>query len=283
MAKRCRLEFHDNTLNSHKFWEATVEGVVFSVRYGRVGAKGKVHAHPDFATHAEAVAAYEKRRREQLHQGYKDVTGSTPSPVAGDPRPFTYQIYWKVPAVFGKPISGEMLRSAYGVLLEIRKELGTDRWDVGITDHTVVVSSVDREPVSFGFMPTDDFKRQSLGDRRAHEDRGINGFLSPKGFSEDGGVIETNGTWLDLPVRILLALLRLDNPGLQVSCDLGIQYERPGVHSPGEEHAQKFAWMAEWETIRRVLDERELLGGVDRVTLLLRKAHKSRAEGIVIW
>lgn len=63
-----RYEYHSET--SQKFWEGSVKGAAFIVRFGRIGTDGQTRT----TTHASASAARDellRRTREKLAEGYK--------------------------------------------------------------------------------------------------------------------------------------------------------------------------------------------------------------------
>ncbi len=63
---------------SSKFWEITLQGASFSVRYGRIGSAGQAQ-QKDFAGEAQAAAAAAKLVSEKTSKGYKEVTSALPS------------------------------------------------------------------------------------------------------------------------------------------------------------------------------------------------------------
>ncbi len=65
-----RFEFSEG--GSSKFWEISRTGSAFTVRYGRLGAKGRSQTK-DFADAAQATAAAEALIREKLAKGYTEV------------------------------------------------------------------------------------------------------------------------------------------------------------------------------------------------------------------
>lgn len=65
-----RLEYKD--AKSHKFWELVVEGDSYTVRYGKVGAKGQTQTKT-FASHDKAKAEGEKKLASKVKKGYVEV------------------------------------------------------------------------------------------------------------------------------------------------------------------------------------------------------------------
>lgn len=81
-----RFEFSEG--GSKKFWEITVEGATFTVRFGRIGTDGQgkttTCASPD-----EAVAESAKLIREKMKKGYQEIGAATvnwrpPKPISRD-------------------------------------------------------------------------------------------------------------------------------------------------------------------------------------------------------
>lgn len=73
------LELSQEGAGAHKFYEVTVDGLVVTVRYGRIGAAGQVQTST-FATVAKAQAAAAKK------VGRRSARG-TPRPSPGNARP----------------------------------------------------------------------------------------------------------------------------------------------------------------------------------------------------
>ncbi|MCB9686452.1 MAG: WGR domain-containing protein [Alphaproteobacteria bacterium] len=78
-----RFEYVDD--KSSKFWEITVEGSGFTVRYGRIGASGQTQ-EKSFPTATKAQAEADKLIAEKTGKGYAEV-GAAPAPKAAAPRP----------------------------------------------------------------------------------------------------------------------------------------------------------------------------------------------------
>ncbi|EDM78539.1 WGR domain protein [Plesiocystis pacifica SIR-1] len=70
MAKVRRLEYKD--AKSHKFWELSVEGTSFTVRYGKVGTDGQMKT-TGCASEAAAEAAGTKKLNSKVKKGYVEV------------------------------------------------------------------------------------------------------------------------------------------------------------------------------------------------------------------
>jgi predicted DNA-binding WGR domain protein len=83
-----RYEFVEGT--SSKFWEITLSGSSFTVRYGRIGTSGQTQ-EKTFPTEAKAKAEHDKLVKEKTGKGYVEV-GVEPvavvsEPAAADPNP----------------------------------------------------------------------------------------------------------------------------------------------------------------------------------------------------
>jgi uncharacterized protein (TIGR02996 family) len=73
-----RFEFKEGS--SHKFWEITVEGNAFTVRYGKVGTDGQVQTKT-YKDAAKAEAEAQKKIAEKTKKGYTEVeAGDAPKP-----------------------------------------------------------------------------------------------------------------------------------------------------------------------------------------------------------
>ncbi len=89
-----RFELSDG--KSRKFWEISVEGPSYTVRYGRVGTSGR-SSTKEFASADKAAAAAEKLIRQKTKKGYAPVSGdadaaspperSAPPPPKAPPKP----------------------------------------------------------------------------------------------------------------------------------------------------------------------------------------------------
>ena len=73
-----RFEYKDN--RSYKFWEIKVEGNAYTVRYGKVGAKGSTSTK-SFATPEKAAADAEKKIRSKVGKGYAEVALESAAPA----------------------------------------------------------------------------------------------------------------------------------------------------------------------------------------------------------
>lgn len=65
-----RFEFKQGS--SYKFWEIAVEGKAYSVRYGKVGTDGQTQTKA-FASPEKAAAEADKKIREKVSKGYREV------------------------------------------------------------------------------------------------------------------------------------------------------------------------------------------------------------------
>jgi uncharacterized protein (TIGR02996 family) len=65
-----RFEYEDS--KSHKFWEVTVEGNAFTVRYGKVGTEGQTQTK-SYKDAAKAAVEAEKKVAEKTKKGYVEV------------------------------------------------------------------------------------------------------------------------------------------------------------------------------------------------------------------
>src|SRR5688572_15486077 len=67
-----RYEFSEGS--SNKFWEITLEGTRYKVRYGKIGANGQTTVK-DFGTEEKAKKEYDKIIAEKVKKGYVLVDG----------------------------------------------------------------------------------------------------------------------------------------------------------------------------------------------------------------
>ena len=79
-----RYEFVEGT--SSKFWDITLDGAGFTVRYGRIGTDGQTQVKT-FASDAAAKAEHDKLVKEKTKKGYalvgEPAASATPVPVTG--------------------------------------------------------------------------------------------------------------------------------------------------------------------------------------------------------
>ncbi|MFD3789264.1 WGR domain-containing protein [Streptomyces cyaneofuscatus] len=75
------LELSQEGAGAHKFYEVTVDGLVVTVRYGRIGAAGQVQTST-FATVAKAQAAAAKKVGEKVRKGYAPAVPGQRAPRA---------------------------------------------------------------------------------------------------------------------------------------------------------------------------------------------------------
>lgn len=79
-----RYEVSDGT--SHKFWEITLAGKTFTVRWGRIGSRGQsIVKH--FVTEPQARSAYDKLIAEKRRKGYRLVAGTEEPEARPEKRP----------------------------------------------------------------------------------------------------------------------------------------------------------------------------------------------------
>src|SRR6185369_8027457 len=79
--------------SSNKFWNATVDGNVFTVHYGRIGTEGQT-VEKKLGSPQEAEKAYEKKLAEKLKEGYREgEAGAAPVPGEGTNRPYIHGNY----------------------------------------------------------------------------------------------------------------------------------------------------------------------------------------------
>lgn len=77
-----RYEVADGT--SHKFWEITLAGKTFTVRWGKLGSRGQSLVK-HFASDAAARREYDKLVKEKRRKGYQLVDGTEEAEVAAPP------------------------------------------------------------------------------------------------------------------------------------------------------------------------------------------------------
>lgn len=70
-----RFEFKDGS--SNKFWEISLAGETYSVRYGRIGADGQSSSKA-FSSPALALAAHDKLVAEKVKSGYVEIKAKAP-------------------------------------------------------------------------------------------------------------------------------------------------------------------------------------------------------------
>ena len=271
----CSLEYHDDASNSHKFWHADVDGRIFRSKYGRLGSRPQ-HHETVCDTPAEALKLYQKTVQQKIDKGYKELGNQPPSAPPATPAPFEYRLYWKVVA-HTQAITDEMVHSVFKRMFSLRAAIGAGRWSiathVGDGGQTLSLTDVATSTeAQFGFMPLAMSQTLSVSDRQAHEERGINGYLSPSGLGVDGGFIQTDGLWLDLAVRSMLLMFHQEGAGIEINCDLKLPYLDGRINLPDKAQQPKFVWTAEWENLQAALDEHGLLMEVYRHQVQLKQA-----------
>lgn len=88
-----RFEFEDD--KSSKFWEISLDGSSFTVRFGRIGTDGQEQTK-DFASDEQAQKEYEKLVQEKLKKGYEEVDSDSDDldeddQDEGDDEPFFFE------------------------------------------------------------------------------------------------------------------------------------------------------------------------------------------------
>jgi uncharacterized protein (TIGR02996 family) len=79
-----RFEFQEGT--SNKFWEISVEGSAFTVRYGKIGANGQTQTKT-FKDAAKAEAEANKLIAEKTKKGYVEVAAADDAPATASAKP----------------------------------------------------------------------------------------------------------------------------------------------------------------------------------------------------
>ena len=74
------FEFVDDS--SSKFWEVTLNGSEFTVRFGKIGTAGQSKTK-DAGSQEKALSEVDKLIREKTGKGYKEVGGAAPTPAVG--------------------------------------------------------------------------------------------------------------------------------------------------------------------------------------------------------
>lgn len=72
MADRTYLELSEDGGGSHKFYEVVVDGVTMTIRYGRIGDKGKTTSK-NFPTPEKAAAEAQKKIKSKMRKGYEQA------------------------------------------------------------------------------------------------------------------------------------------------------------------------------------------------------------------
>lgn len=279
----CYLEFHDDAQNTHLFWTGDVEGNVFRSSKGRIGAKARIHEQT-FPDQAGAVKAYGVAYAEKTRRGYKDKTQSRPSTAAQAPSAFAYNLTWKVE---GNLITKEMLENVRERLEAFTVAAKQGRWFFerkrgreGMT--FVFTDAVTSEVLRFGHAPDEELDAMNDVDRKVHDERGINGWLSPSGLGMDGGRLATNGLWVDVAVKAMFGFLKAQGAGVVVYDDLVSTPMEPYVTLPDPAHRAKFVWTPEWETLQPILNHFGLLDEQHRSANRVRDMFKKR-ERVTSW
>jgi predicted DNA-binding WGR domain protein len=281
---RCYLEYHNDAENAHKFWTASVEGRIFKSSHGRIGSRGRVTEFPAESAQA-ALKLYTEKYNEKIKKRYVDLTDKTPSSAPSLPSPFRYNMTWKVPATSG--ITSEMAVTVIDRMSSLSDGVGRGRWTLEVLDGyggpaLKFVDVTSGAEAQFGFMPSDLEAQLSHEDRAQHVERGINGYLNPSGFNVDGGVIATDGLWLDLAVRSMLLLFSRECAGLAITCDHRLNYADGRIHLPDQAHQPKFVWVSEWPTLEATFDELGLLSQMHRNSVQLKAALAAQPR-VTVW
>lgn len=282
------LECHDPAQNSHKFYEVWVEGSITKARFGRVGKGGQIHDYPNTSP-GSAQRRLSELVSEKMKKGYVVTTppsGNSVPQAPAQPVPNGYRIYWRASSAITPAVLDKAVRETHELLRAIQARVGGAGWKVTMTEgvggnaYTFSYGKATERGFSFGFMPKEIFADQGSRAQKQHNQSGISGWLSPSGVS-DGGDILTDGDWVDLAARLLLVLLRGAVDGLTVTCDLDLAYGRRMLVAVPQEHASRFAWTAQWETIALVLAEQGMVGGTAGINAHLRRVAEMSNEPFV--
>lgn len=284
------LVFHDTAGNSHKFYEAWVEGSICKVRFGRVAQRSRGGQTHEYSCDSPAAAQLKRNElvQSKLKKGYRQETVQQPD-LASVAAPKTgYRIYWQAPSAILPAVLDKAVQETHELLRAIRARLGGSGWKITVEEgvggnayafsYGKATSSVE---FTFGYMPQGLYRSLKDGPRLKHDNDGILGYLTPSGHCVSGGVIQTDGDWVDLAARLLLVLLRGEVRDLTVTCDYGLTYAPRMLTALPADHASKFAWSAHWGTIASVLADQGLVGGSAGMDARLRKLAQSTSQPFV--
>ena len=74
--KMRHFEYKDEASNSNKFWEIVIKEKIVVVKFGRIGNKAQEKVFNEengINTEAEAKKFYEKKIKEKVSKGYKEI------------------------------------------------------------------------------------------------------------------------------------------------------------------------------------------------------------------
>lgn len=150
------LELSQEDGGAHKFYEVAVEGVVVTVRYGRIGAAGQVQT-TSFATEQKAQAAAAKKVGEKIRKGYAPAV-----PGGRAPRAVTRRQVTSVPST-ARAVAPVLWRfrtgsPAFGIHVDDdRCWVGNQAGDVYTLDHEGAVLARFGLPDGVKCLVADDF------------------------------------------------------------------------------------------------------------------------------
>ena len=264
--KEVYLVKDDPSTNVKKFWQGVVEGCVVQYWKGNVGKRGKPFSLPPFPSAVDAEAELFGLVSKLRIQGYREVTDGRP-PAPNVNRPVNpYAISWRTAG--DAQITGAALESAFAsaraVLDDLRGRLGKPfLWcGIGVESggHGGPVIHFENEngekTLRFGFMPDYVFEGLTYVEKQQHELSGIWGWLAPNGTSKDGGQLQTDGLWVDLPVRVFLSCLMASLPSgaLVLEDDLLFgAYQAGSMVRVIRDHPGQFIWSSHADVLRTVM------------------------------
>ncbi|MFJ6728480.1 WGR domain-containing protein [Streptomyces sp. NPDC091281] len=150
------LELSQETGGAHKFYEVTVDGLVVTVRYGRIGADGQTQVS-SFATPQKAQAAAAKKVGEKVRKGYAPAVRGGRAP-----RPVTRRQVTSAPST-AKAVAPVLWRfrtgsSAFGIHVDDRHcWVGNQAGDVYTLDHEGTALAQFSLPDGVKCLVADDF------------------------------------------------------------------------------------------------------------------------------
>ncbi|MFI0779231.1 WGR domain-containing protein [Streptomyces sp. NPDC021212] len=150
------LELSQEGEGAHKFYEVTVDGLVVTVRYGRIGAAGQTQT-TTFATAAKAQAAAAKKVGEKARKGYAPAVQGQRAPRAVTRRQVTSapSTARAVAPVLWRFRTGS---SAFGIHVDDERcWVGNQAGDVFTLDHTGDVLARYNLPDGVKCLVADDF------------------------------------------------------------------------------------------------------------------------------
>lgn len=283
------LEYHDPAQNSHKFYEVWVEGSITKARYGRVGKHGQTKDYPN-SSPGDAELRRDELVAEKKRKGYQPATKffSTNAPQTPvQPVSNGYRLFWKAASPIGPSVLAHAVQESHEILRAVQARVGGAEWKLEVTEgvggdaYTFSYGKATERRFSFGFMPKGQYDALKPSTQKSHSWEGISGWLSPDGISPNGGVVRTDGDYVDLAARLLLVLLRGAVPDFTVVCDLDLPYGRRTLTAIPDEQTPKFAWTRHWATIAEVLAEQGMVGGSAGMNAHLRKLSQQSSDPFV--